>query len=466
MKTLRFLGLVTVAMLAASPAFAALQADAAWEVRTSGNNNNGSCYDTGGSGTDYSVQDASQLSITDGATSGAGSTTLTSAAAGFTSAMVDNCIRIRSGTNFDVGYYEITAFTNSSTVTLDRTPSAGGAGSGGTGEVGGAAADPEQVTAGVVAGNTVYVKAGTYNVILDTDTAGTTTSFIRWIGYNASRGDNPTGTNRPLIDGASTRANCIVSDQGGQFYKNWRCSGATGDGILDSTGASTQLYWNVSSSSNAGDGWDDSGGNNANRSFMMCESNSNTGAAMRADAGGNASSSGCLGCYLHDNTSSGFAMSAGFSVAWSVAEGNGADAWNDVTHCINSMAISNTGAGTDGFLGAGNGEFFVNCASRSNGGIGFSGTSGAIPFFDYNGYGSNGTNLSNVTAGDHDVTSDPSFTNAGAGDFTISAGSSYLAAGFPQDNLPGMTGDYQTNIGIDQDDNASGAATNMGAWGF
>ena len=66
-----------------SSAQAALTADAAWEVRpTNGLNTNGACYDTGGAGTDYSQQNAAQLSLTDLATSGAGVTTLTSVTGG------------------------------------------------------------------------------------------------------------------------------------------------------------------------------------------------------------------------------------------------------------------------------------------------------------------------------------------------------------------------------------------------
>jgi hypothetical protein len=117
--------------------YAALPNDLVWEVRTTGNDDNGGCKDTDAA-TDYTNQDSAQLTLTDLATSGAGVTTLTSATGGFTAAMVDNCIQIKSGTNFNVGFYEITGHTDTNTVTLDRTPSSAGAGSGGTGSVGGA----------------------------------------------------------------------------------------------------------------------------------------------------------------------------------------------------------------------------------------------------------------------------------------------------------------------------------------
>jgi hypothetical protein len=118
----------------------AINASTQWWVRTDGDNTNGGGFDSeiSGAGTNYCDQASAQLSLTDLATSGAASTTLTSATGGFTSAMIGNCIRISSGTNFQTGYYFITARTDTNTVTLDRTPTSGGAGSSGVGKLGGA----------------------------------------------------------------------------------------------------------------------------------------------------------------------------------------------------------------------------------------------------------------------------------------------------------------------------------------
>lgn len=98
---------------------------AVWRVRPSGSDNNGAGYDSISypGGTDYSQQDAAQATGTVGTASG--TTTFTDAGGLFTSAMVGNALRIRSGTGFTVGYYFITAFTNSTTVTLDRSPGTG-----------------------------------------------------------------------------------------------------------------------------------------------------------------------------------------------------------------------------------------------------------------------------------------------------------------------------------------------------
>ena len=115
----------------------AINATAQWRIRQDGANDNGGGYDPeiSGAGTDYTDQSTPALSPTDLATTGA-VTTLTSATGGFTAAMIGNCIRISSGTNFDTGYYFITGYTDTNTVTLDRTPSSGGAGSSGVGKLG------------------------------------------------------------------------------------------------------------------------------------------------------------------------------------------------------------------------------------------------------------------------------------------------------------------------------------------
>lgn len=192
----------------------ATTATAVWRVRTGGNENNGGGYDPGisGAGTDYSQQDAAQqLFTTRLTTSGAGSTTLTDGSAGslFTSAMVGNAINITAGTNFQTGIYWITAFTDANNVVLDRTPSSGGAGSAGTGRVGGAWAKVDSAnytSTNVKAGNIIYYRAsGTGSVASpDYTVAGffsavqgdTTNGMVKHIGENG----------RPFIKGGGSES--------------------------------------------------------------------------------------------------------------------------------------------------------------------------------------------------------------------------------------------------------------------
>ena len=190
----------------------ALNRTVVFDIRTTGDDLNGGGFNTASGGTDYSQQDAAQLSLTDCATSGTGVTTLTSATGGFTAAMVGNVIHLSSGTNLTTGFYEITGFTDTNTVTLDRSPDDGVGGvSGATGKVGGSLATPGVMRDIVFSdGNEVWIKSGTYTLSTGTAGPGGPVTFlsanlanILISGYNSTHGDL-SGTvgsaNRPLLD--------------------------------------------------------------------------------------------------------------------------------------------------------------------------------------------------------------------------------------------------------------------------
>lgn len=172
----------------------ALSYDLDWEIRTTGDNTNGGAYKRTGTGTDYSQQDVAELSLTDCATASAGSTTLTSSTGGFTAAMVGNTINISSGTNITAGFYEITGYTDTNTVTIDRAPDDGVGGiSGATGKVGGALAWPLD---GVAQYNKVWIRSGTYTLTNTTVGAAygpiylnQTNTGCNYEGYENTRGD-------------------------------------------------------------------------------------------------------------------------------------------------------------------------------------------------------------------------------------------------------------------------------------
>ena len=110
----------------------AISAGAIWRVRIGGSNTLCSgLFDptVDGAGTDYTEQDTAQLALTDLA-SATPYVTVTSAAGGFTAAMVGNGIYIASGTGFTAGRYIITAYTDTNTVTLDRACAASAASAG------------------------------------------------------------------------------------------------------------------------------------------------------------------------------------------------------------------------------------------------------------------------------------------------------------------------------------------------
>lgn len=181
----------------------ALPTIAQWGIRSGGNDLNGCGYKTiDGDSVNYCHQDVAQLSLSDLATPGAGSTTLTSATGGLTLAMKGNWIYIAAGTNFTVDYYQITAHTNTNTVTLDRSPTPGGAGGGdGEGKVGGSRATLiDAALEAISAGDAVHIENGTYTPGAAINVAqGGGTISCRLLGYNVTPADVCRGNNRPLI---------------------------------------------------------------------------------------------------------------------------------------------------------------------------------------------------------------------------------------------------------------------------
>lgn len=202
-----FLGLSIV--FAPWQALAAVSQATVWEVRDTGASTNGGGFVTGATGVNYSTQDACQYSLTGLTTSGAGSVVLTALAA---TDMVGNIWHQNTGTNFTVGFFEVTSVVAGVSVTLSTNQAgaavATGVGASGTACIGGAYKFGTSVDGtfapGVAAGNTIWVKGSfTLNTSLAfTDSTATKQSFIT--GYGSARGDVPQGTNRPTINTAGT----------------------------------------------------------------------------------------------------------------------------------------------------------------------------------------------------------------------------------------------------------------------
>jgi hypothetical protein len=193
----------------------ALASTTVLEVRTTGDDtNNAGAFNPAraGAGTDYSL--LSPLAFADLVL--VTTTTVTSAAIGFTSDHVGNHLRVVSGTGFTASAipYEILSVSGG-TATLDRA--AGTAGStGGTGRLGGALASPGQAAGVKVAGNTVWIRGGIYTITAGTaNTAGKVVSDTLlgyWLGYDAVRGDS-TATRPVLRAGAAVTTLMTLAGQ-------------------------------------------------------------------------------------------------------------------------------------------------------------------------------------------------------------------------------------------------------------
>lgn len=409
----------------------ALTAAQQWWVRVAGNVLNGAGYDAtiSGAGTNYADQDSPQLSLTDFATSGAGSSTLTSATGGFTSQMIGNVIRIASGTNFTAGYYAVTSYTNTNTVGLDRSPTPGGAGSGGTGRLGGAAADliasfgsdpAPTITSPLVNGNTVWVRGSGVD--------DQSTPDYSYSGYKA-------------MPNASASARITI-----RGYNGKPCFGMTASSWYDGSHYSwVDLKWKVASA--IGDklvysghfrnciidqgGADQQG---PNGSFLGCLIK-NTGSTA---AGTNYAGRGSfIGCAVHDIR--GYIEVEDYAVFYS----NVIDSPKHTSYAVlftgSDTSVKARPVASNTVYGAtGDGMRFSSAAALSalavlnnilvsNGGYGLNvvgGSADAVAAMaDYNAFYNNTSGArNNLSAGTHDVTltGDP-FTSAAGDDFTLNS---------------------------------------------
>lgn len=200
----------------------ALIIDTEWNVRTDGLDTNGGAFVSGAAGTDYSLQAAkntvgSNISTTDAV--GAGSTTITSATAAFTSAITGNIIYLQGGSgSLAAGWYQAT-YVSATSITVDRSVASG---TGITLNIGGALITPSPAFGAIYSTTStqfkVHVKAGTY-----TATAGYTTMLSTatpiLIGYQATHND---GGTRPLFTTSTSSLNMFTGPAAGRqiTYQN------------------------------------------------------------------------------------------------------------------------------------------------------------------------------------------------------------------------------------------------------
>ena len=420
----------------------AIDAATIWEFRaTNGSNNNGGGYANLNPGTsvDYSNQDAAQFNPTDLAQAQS-STTLTSATGGFTAAMEGNVIHITAGTNFDAGWYQITGYTDTNTVTIDRTAASGGAGSGGTGYVGGAMAlftdaflDDTNV---IVAGNTIWVKNdGTMTLtgaIAIANTSGSDTAQITIEGYNSSRGDNPTGTNRPLIA-------CGENAFGWSGVNNWRLQHLRFT-TTEAAGVAFQCQYSyiINCASN------NSSGTAGRAAFKTGASATTIGIDAQSANGDALYSSGSysrhIGGYFHDSVD-GIDLdgitSYVFNCVFDTCTGNGLDVavrdyWLVINCTFYNCGTAINGSSGTHFVGINN--IFDACTDGAK----WSSDYSSSHFFDYNCWDCS-TDVTNVTKGDNAVNGDPSMTDPANGNFSIPYNSNCVDAALDAGDLTDAT---------------------------
>ena len=443
----------------------ALNAAVVWEVRTAGDDTNGGAFKAGASGTDYSQQDAknttgNNISTTDAVA--AGTTTITSATASFTSAIVGNVIYFQGGTGAIAAVWrECTVFTNSTTITIDASIAVS---TGMTMNIGGALLTLQTAATSMVTSNKVFVKIGTY-----TRTATTTFSAAsadtsntvppnRLIGYSTTRADN----GRPTIAlSTNTGLTGLKFTTYGWEIRNFivDCASLGTSTGIDIGGGLTQLSnCKVSNFTLRG-----IQGAAAGQNIIF--ENEVTGGTSAASAAINSTGSGSVIAenYVHDNACPGV-IAGGATVIHNLCDTN-TGASSDgirITGGESGGAILNNSvynSGRDGIRASNNVLFAVslvwNNILSTNGAYGLTAITtngiGAMPSFDGNAFFSNtsGTRFAGDDTGsvnaingvspysnvrDVILTADP-FTNAAAGDFSLNTttggGAACRAAGFP-----------------------------------
>lgn len=376
---------------------------------------------TGGTyGVDYSQATAAIVNgLTDFNAVGA-STTLTSATAGFTPVMVGNMFhQTTTGTGAFgvVGWYEIATYVNATTVTLDRTPNSGTASVNTTGYVGGAlglnSTLDDAWTEVLIGGNFAYIKLGSYTfgqAVAVAATSATFTNPIFFEGFNAVRGDAPTGANRPSINQAAN----AVTLASYMMLANLITTGTPSNGI--NTGIGTMIR-NCKGTNTATGLARIAYSMQTGGSVINCEIVSQLGPAITT------TTNRVLveGCYIHDSDIGINGTGASLIAVNNIIEGcrtNGIALTNTATGA--AYIGNNTIYGAEGKIGVGilinvsvpNSTFINNIFYGLTTGISQTTTQSMAIMGGYNSFFNNTTNATNYNLDSTDLTTNPGFIGA------------------------------------------------------
>lgn len=447
----------------------AISASTQMNVRDDGVDTNGGGFVAGASGTDYSLQAAANSGGNNSSTTDVvanGTTTLTSAGASFTSAIVGNIIYLTGGTGpLAATRRQVTVFTNSTTITVDATVASG---TGITMNVGGAFLTVGAAVTACVSGNIVNVKTGTYTI---TAVIAMTVTTLTVKGYGTTPGDGGTA---PLITTATDSTPIFNSNSSAGGFKSFNnlslsnTASTRSSGIVQITTSGSSQWWAISNCSFDGFTWAVNARNAAGDfpvariSLTNCLVKNSSTLGIEADSSG-AHSVWVSGCTFSTN-------------AADINTGT-----NGTTTVMDSILEGTTGASVtitgpvaivqhNSFEGTGGNALVVsnsvtviarfqnNIFYGCNRAIGITaGGANVQPWLSAsrcNAFGNN-TNANTgwgTSTGDVTLTADP-FTNSGAGDYSLNTTSGGGAAcrqvGFPG-AFPGGTSTGYPDIGAVQ----------------
>jgi hypothetical protein len=433
----------------------------AFELRTTGNDFNAGYFNAARGGTDYSQQDAPQLTALQEIVSD-GSTTLSSTSGLFTAAMVGNGLMLGPGGSGVL--YEIVSVADAFHATVDRAVAAA------TDQdvrIGGALASPgrtsQLINASVVSGNKVYQKSGTYTITTTTaNVAGgrvnLTVDNLYWIGYGAARGDE--GTKPVISAGTQTSFTIFNFANNNSTVRNVEVDGNSKTGVAGfaRSGGTASTVHKCLARNCPGNGFSAAG----RMRLDSCRATGNNfGIITNND-------SDVVDCVADANTNAGIYVRSGSRATNCIAKGNGGggfvcESQNAVTR--NCTADGNTG---DGFATGGGGPgtaggwvAFINCLSTNNTGKGFFSSAPAdtvaINCAHFNDTGG-GFTAGVASEGTIALSGDP-YVNRAGGNFalnsTAGAGAAVRAASFPS-SFPGVATSTFSDIGAAQHQDAGG----------
>lgn len=457
-----------------------------WEVQVGGSATNGGGYDPvyGGANGGSDMSQGAATALTGLTTSGANATTVSGT--GFTVGMNGNVVYISGGTNFVTGWYQLSGIVAGTSAVFDRSPTTAGAGSAGTGNVGGpldswgtaGAVITALATLGVV-GNIFFFKynASVHQITLTTLNASggviklptltaALANMIRFVGYNTTRTKENTDALAPTIQAQAGVTSCNLFDFNSQFGVSLH------NLILDGAANASVRLVNV--------------GTGRGR-FKLCEFTRATNGAI---AGSN-SNIHATDCYFTANTTAN-TITAGGTYLRCVFSANTFTVLNPGANAsyLECLFLNNTGAATDVIVLSQVGSAFdiINCTFHGNGrhGINYTAaTTASSPTRIINsiltnngGYGVESTNTNdfitvencafyNNTSGQVDTTKITGtnvissitltglpYNNAAGNDFSLNnvagQGAACRAAGEPIGNFTSLTTRSYRDIGASQ----------------
>lgn len=348
----------------------AFSAGTLWRVRSGGASNNGGGFDptVGSPGTNYTIQNSPQITYTDMVIDVTTNTNFTSAANPVTSAHVGNVINVTSGTGFTVQRVVIVS-QSGGVATCDKSLGTLGS-TGGNGRLGGAFADLVDGDGVYVAGNTVYVEAGTYTrATARTLTCdGSAAALIRFIGCAADASspadEDLAEASMPILTTVTNSITKVIFNTVSYLYFR---------NIKVTDGAGTK-----------GAGWDVTGGTTStNVTWINCVTDGCTTNWVIGFNTGSTNVATFVSCISRNATSATnggfvhFAHAAGhFIYINCISHNNAADGWllnnnNDSTVLIGCLAYDNTRDGIRSGNTATAGTTRIDrCTFYSNGGNG------------------------------------------------------------------------------------------------